>query len=62
MPPRSDLARRERAPIQAFSPNFRKFLLVSPNFRKHFLGGFKPFQRVRRRKKHFLPIGGFANF
>ena len=36
--------------------------MFSPNFRKHFFGGFGGFQRVRPRKKPFWPIGFFSKF
>ena len=41
---------------------FANKCLFSPNFRKHFFGGFGEFQELRREKKLFSTIGAFPNF
>jgi len=53
---------KPRPTSKLFMQVFANFCLFSPNFRKHFFGGFGPFQRVTRRKKLFRPMGRFANF
>ena len=42
-----------------FRQVFANFCLFSPNFRKHFFGGFDCFQWVRRRKKLISTLGAF---
>jgi hypothetical protein len=55
--------RARRPPAsKLFRQVFPNFCLFSPNFRKHFFGGFERFQRVKRPKKAFFDDGAFSKF